>query len=137
MRLRRRVISRLRVPLLVLAATAALAPTSALAATHRQDLRSPDARDAAALGARGPTTRTPEAIVGDTPADFPGVGRARTYSGPTTVEVVRPERTIVRDVDEALPIALAALALLVALGGAGYVLVRTRSRWPAEAGGTH
>jgi hypothetical protein len=46
-------------------------------------------------------------------------------------------RTVVRDVDEVLPITLAALALLIALEGTGYVLVRARSRWPAGVGGSH
>jgi hypothetical protein len=42
---------------------------------------------------------------------------------PTTIQVVRPQRTIVRDADQALPIALSSAALLVALGGSGFVLV--------------
>src|SRR5215208_1623911 len=50
---------------------------------------------------------------GDNPADHPGMSRAPQYDGPTTIEVVRPERTIVCDVDEALPIALAGTALLL------------------------
>ena len=36
---------------------------------------------------------------------------------PHYVEVVKPERTIIRDADPALPIVLSGLALLVALGG--------------------
>jgi hypothetical protein len=40
---------------------------------------------------------------GDTPADHPGASRAPQYDAPTTVEVVRPERTIVRDVDQVQP----------------------------------
>lgn len=42
---------------------------------------------------------------------------------PTTIQVVRPQRTIVHDADQALPIALSSAALLVALGGSGFVLV--------------
>jgi hypothetical protein len=45
---------------------------------------------------------------------------------PTTIEVVRPERTIVRDVDEALPLILSGTALLLVLAGVGFTLVRTR-----------
>jgi hypothetical protein len=45
---------------------------------------------------------------------------------PTTIEVVRPERTIVRDVDEALPLILSGTALLLALTGVGLTLLRTR-----------
>jgi hypothetical protein len=61
---------------------------------------------------------------GDNPADHPGMSRAQPT--PTTVEVVQPERTIVRDVDEALPIALAGAALLLVLATLGITLVRTR-----------
>jgi hypothetical protein len=45
---------------------------------------------------------------------------------PTTVQVVRPERTIVRDVDEVLPIVLSGTALLAVLALFGFTLVRTR-----------
>jgi hypothetical protein len=62
---------------------------------------------------------------GDNPADHPGMSGAPQYDGPTTIEVVQPERTIVRDVDEALPIALAGSALLV-LATRGITLVRAR-----------
>jgi hypothetical protein len=62
---------------------------------------------------------------GDTPVDHPGASRAVT-AAPTTIEVVRPERTIVRDVDEALPMILSGTALLLALAGLGVMLVRFR-----------
>ena len=45
---------------------------------------------------------------------------------PTTIEVVRPERTIVRDVDETLPLILSSAALLLVLAGIGITLARTR-----------
>jgi hypothetical protein len=45
---------------------------------------------------------------------------------PTTIEVVRPKRTIVRDVDEALPLILSGTALLLTLAGVGFTLHRTR-----------
>jgi hypothetical protein len=64
---------------------------------------------------------------GDTPADFPGASRAQHFAAPRTIQVVRPERTVVRDVDETLPIALSGAALLLAVGGVGIVLVRTRA----------
>jgi hypothetical protein len=63
---------------------------------------------------------------GDNPADHPGMSGAPQYDGPTTIEVVQPERTIVRDVDEALPIALAGSALLLVLATRGITLVRAR-----------
>ena len=62
---------------------------------------------------------------GDTPVDHPGADRA-PVAGPTTIEVVRPERTIVRDVDEALPLILSSTALLLVLTGFGVILVRAR-----------
>jgi glycoprotein J len=110
MKTRRRVSRRLRAVALGLAAIAALAPATALA------LPGHDAPGAAA------STK-----IGDTPATFPGASRAAEYEAPTTLQVVRPERTIVRDADRELPIILAGLALAIALGGAGYVLVRTRT----------
>jgi hypothetical protein len=68
---------------------------------------------------------TPAAKLGDTPADFPGAVRAPQYDVPRTISIVRPERTVVRDVDPALPIALSTAALLLALGGFGIALART------------
>lgn len=110
MKTRRRITRRLRAVVLGLAAMAALAPAAALALP----------------GQDTPSSPVP-AKVGDTPATFPGASRAPEYEAPATLQVVRPERTIVRDVDEELPIILAGLALAIAVGGAGYVLVRTRA----------
>jgi len=59
---------------------------------------------------------------GDTPVDHPGSSRAVEYEQPTTIEVVRPERTIVRDVDEVLPLVFSSTALLIALGGGAFLL---------------
>jgi hypothetical protein len=59
---------------------------------------------------------------GDNPADHPGM--SRTEPTPMTIEVVRPERTIVRDVDEALPIILSSTALMLVIAGVGIMLVR-------------
>jgi len=69
----------------------------------------------------------PAPSVGDTKLDSPGASRAQQYDEPRTIQVVRPERTIVRDTDPVLPIALAGAALLVALSLAGVELVRARS----------
>ena len=68
----------------------------------------------------------PAAKAGDTPRDFPGASRAPEYDPPTTIAVVRPERTIVRDTDPVLPIVLGVLALLVALGTAGAAVHHSR-----------
>ena len=65
---------------------------------------------------------------GDTPVDAPGASRAPEYTAPTTIQVVRPERTIVRDVDEALPVVLSSAALLVALGSCTFLLVASIRR---------
>jgi len=52
---------------------------------------------------------------------------------PTAITVVRPERTIVRGSDSLLPLILASLALLVALGIAGTALAHQRSVRPGRA----
>jgi hypothetical protein len=70
---------------------------------------------------------TPAPKVGDTKSDSPGASRAPQFDLPRTIQVVRPERTIVRDADPVLPIALSGAALLVALGLAGTALIRVRS----------
>jgi hypothetical protein len=62
---------------------------------------------------------------GDAPVDHPGASRAPSVV-PTTIEVVRPERTIVRDVDELLPLILSSTALLLVLAALGVTLIRTR-----------
>ena len=78
----------------------------------------------------GPTPsqpNNPALSVGDTKFDSPGASRAPQYDAPRTFQVVRPERTIVRETDAVLPIALSGAALLVAFGLAGTALVRVRS----------
>jgi hypothetical protein len=67
------------------------------------------------------------ASAGDTPVDFPGASRAPQYETPPTIQVVHPERTVVRNVDAVLPIVLSSAALLLALGGVGIAIVRTRT----------
>ena len=62
---------------------------------------------------------------GDRPVDHAGASRAPT-AAPTTIEVVRPERTIVRDVDDSLPLILSSTALLLVLTGLGVTLIRAR-----------
>ena len=139
MKFRHRVIQGLRVAVVGLAVMAAVAPGVAIA--HPADSSQPAAAfgadHARAVQAKSgdtpadfPGVSQPNVApvkVGDTPADFPGASRAPEYNGPSTIAVVRPERTTVREVDQTLPIVLASLALLVALGSAGYMVVRTRS----------
>ena len=82
--------------------------------------------DRAQSQSSGTSTFPPAAFRGgDTPADHPGASRAPSAT-PTTIEVVRPERTIVRDVDELLPLILSSTALLLVLAGLGITLIRTR-----------
>jgi hypothetical protein len=83
-----------------------------------------------------PSADNAAASVGDTPADFPGASGAPDVP-PTTIEVVRPERTVVRDVDEVLPIALSGAALLIVLMGAAFVLVRVRVERRHAVGRSH
>ena len=65
--------------------------------------------------------------IGDTKFDSPGANRAPRYDPTHTIQIVRPERTVVRDADRVLPIALSGAALLLALGLAGTALIRVRS----------
>ena len=75
----------------------------------------------------------PAPKVGDTPVDHPGASRAPEYTAPTTI--VRPERTIVRDVDEVLPVVLSSAALLITLGGGAFLLLGSIRR--GRPGGSH
>jgi hypothetical protein len=78
-----------------------------------------------------PVAPAPKA--GDTPVDHPGASRAPEYTAPTTIQVVRPERTIVRDIDEVLPVVLSSAALLMTLGGYAFLLVASiRRRRPGH-----
>ena len=60
-------------------------------------------------------------VQGDTKYDSPGASRARAYATPP-IQVVRPETTVVRHVNQPLPIALAGAAMLLALLGLGIAL---------------
>jgi hypothetical protein len=94
--------------------------------------RSTDRTDAAQAGKDASnrvnaTTAFPPADFrgGDTPVDHPGASRAPT-AVPTAIEVVRPERTIVRDVDEALPLILSGTALVLVIASFAMTLVHGR-----------
>jgi hypothetical protein len=91
-----------------------------------QSVKDPRQADMHASTVKKPTFPLADFRGGDNPADHPGMSRAPQYDAPTTIEVVRPERTIVRDVDQALPIALAGSALVLVLAMIGVTLVRTR-----------
>ena len=141
MKTRRRTHRRRIVAAVLAALVVPVVPAAALAAPA--DLQYP--RPVADTGAPTPSDFTKLAAkVGDTPAEFgqpiapapkvgdtkfdsPGASRAPQYDVPRTIQVVRPERTIVRDADPVLPIVLSGAALLVALGLAGTALIRVRS----------
>jgi hypothetical protein len=115
-----------RATALALAACAALAaPAGAVPASDHQQPASSRIGDTPADFAR-PVAPAPRR--GDTPVDHPGASRAPEYTAPTTVQVVRPERTIVRDVDEVLPVVLSSAALLVAIAGCAFLLVGSARR---------
>jgi hypothetical protein len=91
-----------------------------------QAVKDPRQADMHASTVKKPTFPPADFRGGDNPTDHPGMSGAPLYDAPTTIEVVRPERTIVRDVDQALPIALAGSALVLVLAMIGVTLVRTR-----------
>ena len=106
--------------------------TDAAQAGMAGSARSTDRTDAAQAGTDpsdrvNATTAFPPADFrgGDTPVDHPGASRAPT-AVPTAIEVVRPERTIVRDVDEALPLILSGTALLLVVASFALTLVYVR-----------
>jgi hypothetical protein len=113
-----------------LAATAS-ASADPLPSTHRSDAA--QAGYAGMLTASGSADSLPSSHKSDaaqagypgTPVDQPGATRPATAE-PTTIEVVRPERTIVRDVDDTLPLILSSTALLLVLTGIAAMLIRTR-----------
>jgi hypothetical protein len=122
--LTRRSIQRRRLVAAVLAALVipvVCGPTSALAVPADMQAKAGD--NPSEFGQTVATAPRP----GDTKFDSPGASRAPQYDARRTIQVVRPQRTIVRDTDPVLPIALSGAALLVALGLAGTALARTRS----------
>jgi len=82
--------------------------------------------DAAQSGGDAGNGAPSRPIVGDDIMSHPGMPEFPNYDPPTTIEVIRPERTIVRDVDQALPLILSSTALLLVLTGLGVTLVRAR-----------
>jgi hypothetical protein len=113
---------------IVAAASLAIpAAASAMPYSPPSTTSSDAAQSSADAGTRGdPKASYPYGGRGDNPLDHPGMSRAPSYDGPTTIEVVRPERTIVRDVDEALPLILSGTALALVLAGLGFALMRMR-----------
>jgi hypothetical protein len=120
----------------IVAASCIAAPASAsagpLPATYKSDaaqsgaagsLQSTDRSDAAQSSGTARSMFPPADFRGgDAPVDHPGATRAP--AAPTTIAIVRPERTIVRDVDDALPLILSGTAILLVLSGFAVSLVR-------------
>ena len=119
---------------LVIPASASAQPYSPPSTTHSDAAQSgsqptTDRTDAAQAGSSGTTrwsTFPTQGFSGDNPADHPGMSRAQKYDAPTTIEVLRPQRTIVRDVDHALPLILSSAALILVFAAAATALVRAR-----------
>src|SRR3954447_26274583 len=135
-----------RVVAVIVAASCAAVPASAFASTEPGPIRAhgdsaqstptigvSDAAQSGSVAVRAATFPPAGFRGGDTKGDAPGIGEAPVV--PTTIEVVRPERTIVRDVDEALPLTLSGTALLLVLGGLAFTLVYARP--VARAGRSH
>jgi hypothetical protein len=146
MKSHRQFVRRLRRLAIGLVAVGALVSVSAASALEDPG-SSPSAGNAAArigdtpadfpgAGGAPSVALKPAAKVGDTPADFPGASRAPA-AAPQTIEVVRPETTVVRDVNEALPIVLSGAALLIVLMGGAFVLVRVRLQHRHAVGRSH
>jgi hypothetical protein len=112
-------------------AHALTASADTLPSTHKSDAA--QAGYASMLTATGSADTLPSTYKSDaaqagypgTRVDHPGATRA-AMAAPTTIEVVRPERTIVREVNEPLPLILSSIALLFVLVGLAVVLIRTR-----------
>jgi hypothetical protein len=125
---RRRRHRRIRALILGLAACTALAAPAA--AEPGADYPQPSSAKIGDTPADFAQPVAPAPKAGDTPVDDPGASRAPEYTAPPTIQVVRPERTIVRDVDEVLPVVLSSAALLVALSGCAFLLVASIRRRP-------
>jgi hypothetical protein len=108
----------------IVAAACLAIPTAAFAMPYSPPptTRSDAAQSAGDAGNGAPTG----AIVGDDIMSHPGMPGMPKYDPPTTIEIVRPERTIVRDADQALPLILSSTALLLVPTGLGVTLVRAR-----------
>jgi hypothetical protein len=123
-------ISTLRIVAAVIATSCIAMPASAYAsdysppATFKSDAAQSDGDAKTIAGSAKSTFPPADFRGGDTPADYAGASRAQP--APTTVEVVRPERTIIRNVDAALPIVLSTTALVLVLAMFGVTLARTR-----------
>jgi hypothetical protein len=112
----------------IVAASCMAIPVSASAQTLPPTFRS----DAAQSGGDHTTTTSAANSAFTSAQTLPPTFRSdaaqsgNTQPEPTTVEVVQPARTIVRDVDEVLPIVLSGTALLAVFALFGFTLVRTR-----------
>jgi hypothetical protein len=140
MKSHRRIVRRLRRLAIAAVVVAALAPAGAAiaapesghsAAAHAIIGDSP--ADYFGNGSSTDVATPPK--VGDTPADFPGVSGSPAPTAP--IVLVRPERTIVQEANQALPIVLSSIALAIVLMGAAFLLVRGRVQRRHLVGSSH
>ena len=119
-------LTRLARTIAIALATCSIALPAAASADRSCDLKTHSIRPQ--TGSCVPVPHDTERVAGfrggDHPADHPGMSRAPQYDAPTSIEVGRPARTIVRDVDDALPLILSSTALLLVLAGVGFTLIR-------------
>jgi hypothetical protein len=120
---RRRGVAR-RAIALALAAACVAGPGAAFATPIGDTKYDSPGAGRAATGDTPADLAQPRVLMGDTKFDAPGASRAPQYDAPE-IHVFRPVTTVVRDVDEALPIALAGGALALALAGAVLSVQRT------------
>jgi hypothetical protein len=111
-----------RVVVTVVVASCLTVPASAAADGLPSSFRT----DAAQSGTGKSSADAPSMVAGDDIMSHPGMPGFPEYDPPATIQVVRPERTIVRDADQALPLILSSTALLLVLTGFGVTLVRAR-----------
>jgi hypothetical protein len=107
-------------------ATLAVASCMTLPASAAADSLPPTFRTDAAQSGGDAGNAGPPLVVGDDIRSHAGMPGFPKYDPPMTIEVVRPERTIVRDVDQTLPLILSSTALLLVLTGFGVTLARAR-----------
>jgi hypothetical protein len=108
--------------LVVAVSAACLLPQAAAAIpTHDSVADHPGVKIAAT------TPADPQLVNGDKPSEYAAVtGKPRSVAA-APIEIVRPERTIIRDRVPSAPVVLAGLALVVALIGAVDLRARRRT----------
>ena len=128
LRPRKRPLRRIAKTIAIALAGCSIALPAAASADRSCDLKTRSVRPQTGSCVPVPSDTEPAAGFrgGDHPAHHRGMSRAPQHDTPPSIELIRPERTIVRDVDKALPLILSGTALLLVLAGIGFTLIRTR-----------